>query len=352
MKTLVIVSTEIKQGRGGIQSALRAYCDGLTSLKVKYIHIDTHSDSDRFFLRWLLGAIQIIKLAFRYRGGKAVFWFHCGPWLSLFRKFTLAWIPRLTGCTTLAHIHSYSVNRYLQFWSGRTFVKLMLLPYSRLIVLTPWWEHRLRQYGVTKDTLVSPNPVGQASIEVASKMLNKVQTDEKVANVVKLLAMGRLIRGKGFEKVLTALALLPEKFILTVAGDGEQKDDLIALSKQLKLDTRVNFVGWVEGVKKDQLMKEADIFCLPSENDAFGMIFIEAMAYDLPIVALDFSPVNQVVSAKEGVLCKDNSAETLKSAIEKISNEKASYAGAGPDKVLGEFSPLKAARYISRLLND
>jgi glycosyltransferase involved in cell wall biosynthesis len=128
--------------------------------------------------------------------------------------------------------------------------------------------------------------------------------------------MTRLVEGKGIDTAIRALSLLDARYSLTVAGTGPMENRLRELAEELSLGERVKFVGWVEYEQKLDLLDEADVFCLPSRNDSFGMVYLEAMAAGVPIVALNHGPIPDVVrDGKDGVLIKDDAPLTVADGI-------------------------------------
>ena len=67
-----------------------------------------------------------------------------------------------------------------------------------------------------------------------------------------------------------------------IAGDGPEFDELKKLHSELKLEDKVQFLGFRNDVPL--LMKESDLFVLPSLSEPFGIILLEAMATGTPIV--------------------------------------------------------------------
>src|SRR5690606_12898211 len=103
---------------------------------------------------------------------------------------------------------------------------------------------------------------------------------------LRLLAVGRLSRYKGFDVLLRALARM-EGASLVLAGDGECGGDLRRLARELGIVDRVVFAGAPDDDALASLYAGADAFVLPSldRGEAFGMVLLEAMRAGLPVVA-------------------------------------------------------------------
>jgi len=99
-----------------------------------------------------------------------------------------------------------------------------------------------------------------------------------------MLFVGQLIQWKGVDVAIRAMLHLPQSAILLVVGDGQMKTELIELTKDLKLDGRVRFLGPQRNV--EPFMQAADCFVCPSVwEEAVGLVNIEALASGLPVVA-------------------------------------------------------------------
>jgi glycosyltransferase involved in cell wall biosynthesis len=101
------------------------------------------------------------------------------------------------------------------------------------------------------------------------------------------LFVGRLLPWKGVALVLRALGQL-DGWQLIVCGSGSDERRLKRLTKKLRLDDRVRFLGWVPEARVRELMhEETDVLLFPSLHDEGGFVIAEAMAAHLPVVCLD-----------------------------------------------------------------
>jgi len=350
VKKLIVVATKVDGGKGGISSALNGYLNGFKEKNIEYQLVESHR-SKGIIAAWLTSFWQILLLSIKHRNGDAVFWFHCGPWLSAIRKFSLAIIPRLCGCKTLGHIHSPTFNDYLtKSKVSQCLTKLSISPYTHLIMLTPWWKSLIRENGISKKAVVSPNPNSDEYCEIAKKYLKSNKSLVKNQKSFTVLSMARLVEGKGVELVIKAISKLPNNYKLKIAGEGPLKESLVQLAQSSSVSDRVEFLGWIDGEKKKALLSEADLFCLPSTYDSFGMVFIEAMAFDLPVIAYGWGPISDVVTPDVGICCSKPCADQVKTAIVDICTDLSVYSGNGPQRVLENYTSKAACHNIIELL--
>ena len=119
---------------------------------------------------------------------------------------------------------------------------------------------------------------------------------------VTVLAVGRLSRNKGqllLVQMIHQLSLeRPElKVRLWLAGGDAGDGQAIAqYVSQHRLEPMVQVLGYCADSQLADLYRQADIFALPSQVESFGIVFIEAMAYGLPVVAYGVGPVRSILS--------------------------------------------------------
>ena len=110
--------------------------------------------------------------------------------------------------------------------------------------------------------------------------------------VLRILFLGQLIRGKGADLMIPALARLKVPFLCTVAGDGKDRAMLENMVKQYDLSNKVKFTGFVS--EPENLWQGHDVFCFPVRwQEPFGLVGLEAMAHGIPVVAFDRGGVKE-----------------------------------------------------------
>jgi glycosyltransferase involved in cell wall biosynthesis len=138
----------------------------------------------------------------------------------------------------------------------------------------------------------------------------------KPAGEFTVLCVCRFYPRKRLALLLRAAQLLrwqvPELRVRVVGG-GPEAPSLRRLCRELKLET---VVKWVGEARRHELAREyqrADLFCLPSVQEGFGIVFLEAMAAGKPIVAARAAAVPEVV--RHGLLVEPEDAEALADGI-------------------------------------
>jgi glycosyltransferase involved in cell wall biosynthesis len=113
---------------------------------------------------------------------------------------------------------------------------------------------------------------------------------------IKIVSVGRLTEQKNYETALKSISMISNyNFEYYIAGDGKNLRMLKNLSKKLEIEDKVKFMGYVSDIP--DLLKEADIFLMPSLWEGFGLGVVEAMNAGLPVVASDIPGLREVVTS-------------------------------------------------------
>jgi glycosyltransferase involved in cell wall biosynthesis len=121
------------------------------------------------------------------------------------------------------------------------------------------------------------------------------------------------------------LGKLKEKgifFYLDLIGDGDEKQNYIALAKRLNVIDQIEFKGYVPRELMVGAYHLADIFVLPSYNEGMSNALLEAMACGLTPVVTDVGGTSELVNEeRNGFVFKAGNSEQLTSILEKIANQ-------------------------------
>ena len=133
--------------------------------------------------------------------------------------------------------------------------------------------------------------------------------------------MGRIHKKKGFDILIRAIKILNNKYsnsFLFIAGeDYGEKEKLLNLIKELNLKDYVFFIGHIGGNQKSEFLKNADVFALSSHDENFGLVYAEALASGVPIVASKNTPWKEVEEFNIGKWVENNEV-SFANAIEEI----------------------------------
>lgn len=105
----------------------------------------------------------------------------------------------------------------------------------------------------------------------------------------RMLFVGRLVKLKGLDLLLEALAKVNLDYRFTIVGDGDVKEDLIQQAKRLKIQDKVNFVGEKNGDEVVEYYKNSDIFILPTRQDCYGLVLLEAACATMTVISSKYA---------------------------------------------------------------
>ncbi len=141
-----------------------------------------------------------------------------------------------------------------------------------------------------------------------------------------ILFLGRIHYKKGLEILLDAYKIVlskTDKAYLVIAGPDNEgyKNILEKKISALNLDGKVLFTGLVGGKDKIEILADADVFCLPSFQENFGIAVAEAMAAGLPVVISDQVNIHAEISQANAGIVTRCDADEVAGAILKILND-------------------------------
>ena len=133
-----------------------------------------------------------------------------------------------------------------------------------------------------------------------------------------LFSLSELHENKGLDTALRGLAKLPketkEKIVYSIAGSGDEKENLENLAKELGIKEIINLLGFVPDAKK--LLSGADIFIFPSRNENLPFAILEAGLKGLPIITTSVGGIPEVITdMKSGILVHPNNPREITEAI-------------------------------------
>jgi colanic acid/amylovoran biosynthesis glycosyltransferase len=135
-----------------------------------------------------------------------------------------------------------------------------------------------------------------------------------------ILTVCRLVPKKGVDTLLRALrefaARSTQNWRLTIAGDGEQMNQLKTLATELNIAAQCNFLGAVTNDHVRELLGQADVFSLPCKDDANGdrdgipVVLMEAMACGVPVISGDLPAIRELITHRESGMLVDGTKPT------------------------------------------
>ena len=135
-----------------------------------------------------------------------------------------------------------------------------------------------------------------------------------------LFMIGRLTKFKNFPMAIEAMAKLNHKeYTLVIAGEGEEKNNLMMLCRKLGLTNKVRFIGSVPYKRLSKLYGEAKLLLFPGKNEPFGMVPLEALACGTPVIGINSGGLKEtVIHNHNGILLDEATPAAMQTAIDNL----------------------------------
>lgn len=147
------------------------------------------------------------------------------------------------------------------------------------------------------------------------KEVNDVEVEYKKGRI---LYVGQIVRGKGFDLLLDALSRVKSDFHLDVLGKGDDEERTNTLIKDLGLENKVTLHGWVRDPEK--YFEKTSFTIFPSRwQEPFGLVGIESFSYGKPVVGFDVGGVCEwLKDGKNGCLIPAHNTQQMAEKIDHL----------------------------------
>jgi len=184
----------------------------------------------------------------------------------------------------------------------------------RVISPSPRLTQKLYQ-----DYNISPITIGYG-IDPSEIHLDNIDLRDQYGSRRLLLSVSRLISTKGIELNLHALKRLVPRYndlLYLIVGDGPLRHDLERLTENLGLERYVRFLGQCSHQHVMKYMASCDVFTLPSWQETFGLVYIEAIGHAKPVIGVQGQGVDGIVEHRRtGLLVKPRDVDSLVEALD------------------------------------
>ena len=223
------------------------------------------------------------------------------------------WVSCFTNKPTVVTPHSDPATKIYKFWDAFRSVPLRLADWT--VAVTEMEKQNLILRGARKDrVVVIPNGVTLPPCDVPELRLGP-----------SIFCLARLdMWTKGQDVLIRAMPNVINQVKdarLYIAGTGKDLVPLKKIAKDVGVENRVIFLGEVDNYTKALYLKNCSVFCLPSRIEAFGIVYLEAMAFGRPIVAAKVGGVPEVIGESGLVVEKNDPAALSNALIDILSNQ-------------------------------
>lgn len=245
----------------------------------------------------------------------------------------------------LIHIHG---GRFMIYYNRKTsFVEKIINKCDGIITLSTEWESFFKDKFPSIPVYVLENVIAPPEI-----------IPTKNDDVLHLLYLGLITKQKGIYDLLEVISGnhidLKGKLMLHIAGNGET-EQLTNLITNRKLNDCVKYEGWVNGLRKTELLNACDVFILPSYNEGLPISILEAMSYHKPIISTPVGGIPSVVDHEiNGILFTPGDHTELKNALNTYINNPQLIDSHGEEsaKRVAPFLPENVANRLSTIYEN
>jgi glycosyltransferase involved in cell wall biosynthesis len=224
------------------------------------------------------------------------------------------WIARQASILTLNNRQEKSPEIYDWLY------KKVYKNYNKIVCQSKYMRDDLvENYNFPKSKIVViNNPLDIRDIDLLSKESVEYPFS---SSKIRLISVGQLRLEKRQDLMLKAFAKLDSRYTLTLIGDGVKREELEELTRELKIDDRVAFLGYQKNPYK--YIKNSNILVLTSEYEGFPNVLLEANYCGIPVVTFNSTGgVSEIIkSGLNGLLVPFEDIEAFAKAIESVNKD-------------------------------
>jgi glycogen(starch) synthase len=227
---------------------------------------------------------------------------HAHDWLTMEAGIRA---KEITGSPLIVHVHATEFDR-----SGEHFGNPIVhdIEYQGLMMA----DRIIAVSNITKNLIVHRYGIPADKIEVVHNAIDVTSMGQydydkrtyryleslKYEGYIVIATVTRFTIQKGLTHFIRAAARACEKhdkLVFLLAGDGEQRNELIQLSADLGVSDKIFFTGFVRGKQWRDAYNVADVFVMSSVSEPFGITALEAAHYDAALIITKQSGVGEVL---------------------------------------------------------
>jgi len=337
-------------GRGGMLSVIESYrVDGLFDRWG--VRLFSPHDEGSLARRLRLAAVEILRFTVEILTHRVTL-VHChaAELGSFWRKSIFGLLARARRIPVLFHLHGAEMKDFYdaQVAPVRRLISWILERYSAVVVLSPSWADWVRSVAPKARVFVLHNYVRMPAS----------QGRRAGEGPIKVLFLGIIGHRKGVYDLLPAFAdaraTVPGMKLL-VGGNGEV-DQARMRAAELGLGDSVEFLGWVGGDRKNELLAAADIFVLPSYNEGLPISLLEAMSWGVPVISTTVGGIPELIrDGTDGYLIEAGDVPALARRLAELAGDpdlRRRMGRAGREQVAESFSREAVLPRLEQLYAD
>jgi glycosyltransferase involved in cell wall biosynthesis len=223
-------------------------------------------------------------------------------------------VGRLRGKPVITTLRGSDVARAKRSWLDRMILGLAVRNSRSVICVSEPMAEQLRAQFPHRTTDI------HACLNGADEAFFQIDRTDSDGTGLRVLAVGNLIRLKGFDVLIDAVARARhrEQMHVSIVGDGPEREPLLAQATSCGVSSCFTFVGAVPATDMPKRISEADVFVLSSRSEGRPNVVVEALAGGLPVISTDLEGVQGMVKNGEtGWLIAVDDADALAAVLDR-----------------------------------
>ena len=240
---------------------------------------------------------------------------------GFYKDVALISLLKLFRVKTVFHLHNKGIKQNEPIGVNRALYRYVFKK-SNVILLSNYLYDDVNTFVSRNQVYICPNGVEDLIKSDKAKL-------EKVTKPIKILFLSNLIKSKGVLVLIEACRILLQKgcnFSCDfVGGEGDLSSHQLNLEiEKTGVAEQVLYLGEKHELDKEKAYQSADIFVLPTNNDCFPLVLLEAMQYSLPVISTSEGGIGDIVKDNEtGFIVEKNSPIELADKLEILINNEA-----------------------------
>ncbi len=269
---------------------------------------------------WLFGLLTVARLVKQHKIA-VIFTPNILPLGSI-----AYFIKKIFHIPYIISLHGLDINLALQ--NKPVWTKKILLSAQAIVCNTRYTSGLIKDLvPADKVNVIYPN-ISINSKNISAEQIESIKEKSNVGSAKIILTVGRLVERKGHTLVIEALkAMLDLDCKYWIVGDGPNRANLEKQVIDNNLSEKVFFWGKVATEDLPLFYQTADLFVLPNQQigtdvEGFGMVFLEAASFGLPIIAGFSGGVKEIFTGNGDVCYADNSQDIAVAIRDLLTDEK------------------------------
>jgi glycosyltransferase involved in cell wall biosynthesis len=192
------------------------------------------------------------------------------------------------------------------------------LPWEKVIALSLSTKDKLIKSGINKNNIITI--YGGVNNDFFKGV--KVKKNKRF----KICCVSRLVGYKNIDVLIKAAKIIKEKnidFKLVIIGDGPERNNLLNLIQNLHLGSQIEIKSNLSRLNLAKELKSSSVFCLPSSEEGFGLVILEALAAGIPYIVSDIPVLREITqNGKGGLFFKEKDSKDLANKLITLAKDK------------------------------